>query len=410
MNLIIGPKRKLNELVPFILILIVGFTLPAYGAEWILDPSLSVRGEYDDNLNLVPGSRKISVWGTRVMPAVKFQYATEIVNIFLDSTVQFISFFDDTNNNKESFTNFSVPLSVNYAGEKDNLGFFATFIRDFTTQTELEETGTVVNFQQRTRREGEVVWGHTVSERFTFDSAYTYTNVIYKGDPGEDFGLFDFQVHKGFLGGTFAFTEKTEFNTEGLYNYTNSDAQFKAHNIGIGVGVAHEFSETLAGSLGTQVQYVITNSKDASSQDFVWLVDGLVNKRWERTDLTVRADRDLRPSGRGVQREINRAGITWRHQVTDRLSATVNATAILARTIGSSSDSTRVPDSFYWRTTSFISWQWSERWRTDLSYIHRQRTNKGKSTAVGNSVSFQLTYNLPEFSISNWPEVFISKK
>jgi len=407
-NLIIGQKRKPNGLVPFILFLITGFTLPAYGAEWKLDPSLSVRGEYNDNLNLQE-PEKISVWGTRVIPAVKFQYATEIVTIFLDSQVQFISFFDDTNNNKESFTNFTIPLSVNYAGEKDELGFFATFIRDFTTQTELEETGVVVNFQQRTRREGEFVWDHTVSERFTFDSAYTFTDVTYEDD-AKRVGLFDFQVHSGSLGGTFKLAEKTEIKNEGVYSYTNSDAQFKSHNIGIGVGGAHEFSETLVGSFSTIGAYVISKSEDESNRDFAWLVDGLVKKSWERTNLIGRVNRNLTPSGRGVLRETNRASLILRHRVTDRLSATVKANAILSKTIGSSSASGEVRDSFYWATLSSVSWRWSERWRTDLSYSHRQRRFKGDSTAVGNVVSLQLTYNWPELSISNWPELFISKK
>lgn len=409
MNFIIGPNRKLHGLVPCILFLITGFTLPAYGAEWKLDPSLSVRGEYNDNLTL-QDPEKISVWGTRVIPAVKFQYATEIVTIFLDSQMQFISFFDDTNNNKESFTNFFVPLSINYAGEKDELGVFATFIRDFTTQSELDETGVVVDFQQRTLRQGQVEWDHTVSERFTFNSAYTFADVTYEGGAAEDFGLFDFQVHRGSLGGTFAFAEKTEINSEGVYWHTNSDAPFRSNNIGIGVGVAHEFSEHLTGSFTTQGQYVSSKSEDESSKDFVWLVDGLVNKRWERTDLTGQVSRNLTPSGIGVQRETNRASLIWRHQITDRLSATVYATAILSKTIGSSSAETRTRDSFYWATLPSVSWRWSERWRTDLSYTHRQRRTKGGSTAVGNIVSLQLTYNWPAFSLSNWPELFISKK
>jgi hypothetical protein len=408
-NLIIGQKRKPNGLVPFILFLITGFALPAYGAEWKLNPSLSVRGEFDDNLNLQKPD-KISVWGIRVIPAVKFQYATEIVKIFVDPKVEFINFFDETNNNKESFTNFLVPLSVNYAGEKDELGFFATFLRDFTTQSELEETGTVVRFQQRTRRDGEVVWDHTVSERFTFNSAARFVDVTYE-DASEDFGLFDYRGYLGSLGGTFRVAEKTEINSDGRYRYFRSpDAQYKAHNIGIGVGVDHEFSETLVGSFSTSGEYIFSKNENESDKNFVILMDGLVNKSWERTDLTVQARRNLAPSGRGVIRETNGASLTLRHQVTDKLSATVNATGIFSRSIGSGSAETDIADQFFWRTASFISWQWSERWRTVLSYMHRQRKIKGGNTAAGNRVNLQLTYNLPEFSISNWPELFISKK
>ena len=388
--------------------------LSAHGAEWTVDSSMSVRGEFNDNLTLTVSSPG-SVWGTRVTPAMKFQYATETLEILLDSSVQQVNFFGNKNN-QESFTNLYFPLSVNYVREKDEFGFFATFVRDNTLQSELDETGVVVDFQQRTRREGQGVWGHEITERFKLISSYTFTDVTFEEE--RNVGLFGFQIHTASIGGEYELTEdkKTLLNGGFLYvNHHAPDTQFFSQTIGIETGVTHQFSETLHGSVTASGRYVRirdqTGGVQQRSNELIWLAGGSLAKKWERTNIRVEASRNLRPSGRGVLLETTQGHLSLLHEITEQLSVAMRGSIILSESAGrSSGSSSRVLTTRFWRIEPSLSWRWSEQWYTDLFYRYSQRKTKGDRSATSNNVIIQLRYDLPEFSIAHWPDFLISQK
>lgn len=390
-----------NGLFLSLLVFVVHSSPFAYCAEWKFTPGFSVRGEFNDNLTLTSFPHN-SVWGTWIIPAFNLQYSTEILNILLDSSIQYVNYFGDKDD-EESFTNFYFPLSVNYARERNRWNVLASVIRDNTLQSELEQTGLVLGFLQRMVLLGQVDWDHEVTEKLTFKSSYAFTDVTY--DDGLRVGLFDRQTHSVSLGGAYELVEdRLLFQTTGSYvNNHVPDVPFLSQSLLLDIGVVYQFSETLTATLSGGPGYVNLSSRDSGalrrSEDIVWLGNVSVTKKWERTTIAGLASRSLYPSGNGQLLETNRVSLSVGQELTERLIGNVHTSFIDSKRTGSSGSSA-IFKSKFWDIGSSIDWRWSEKWTVGLLYNHREIKRTGQQTARSNSVSMLLSYKWSPFSVS----------
>jgi len=100
---------------------------------------------YNDNLLLTTQPHD-ATYGYWVSPAAEFTAKTERLSVSSQTKVSFASYYGGDEFN---FTNYFLPLAVQYKTEKDILGFTGGYVRDNTLLGELVETGIVTRFTQR---------------------------------------------------------------------------------------------------------------------------------------------------------------------------------------------------------------------------------------------------------------------
>src|ERR1700752_3033953 len=63
-------------------------------AEWSMEPSVDLRGEYNDNIELTSGPHP-TVWGIMLSPDIKFSGTTETLNVTGGLRVNFNRYFGE---------------------------------------------------------------------------------------------------------------------------------------------------------------------------------------------------------------------------------------------------------------------------------------------------------------------------
>ena len=101
---------------------------PSRGAEWSFEPSVGLRTEYNDNIQLTPDPHP-TVWGMMLSPDVKFSGATETLKVTGGLNMSFNRYLDQPQYNID---NYDLSLHSSYKAERDVLGLDIDAIRDST--------------------------------------------------------------------------------------------------------------------------------------------------------------------------------------------------------------------------------------------------------------------------------------
>ena len=111
------------------------------GAEWSFEPSVSLRSEYNDNIQLTPDPHP-TVWGMMLSPDVKFSLATETLTVTGGLNLSFNRYLNQPQLNID---NYDLSLRSRYKAERDSLQLNFDAIRDSTLVSELATTGVVLD-------------------------------------------------------------------------------------------------------------------------------------------------------------------------------------------------------------------------------------------------------------------------
>lgn len=374
----------------------------AFGAEWSIEPTFRSEGYFYENLRLTTQPHR-SVWAMKASPSVGLSYATEIFSLKAMPKFEYARYYSQDPIEK-TFKNYFFPLSGSYKTEVDRLDLDVAIIRDNALFGELEETGVVTNFIPRHRRDVRGGWQRSVTERMTMQSSYQFIDVTYDETSGST--LRDYQVHTGMIGANYQWTEKTLLHSNAWYsNYHIPQNGFRSETPGLELGFSQRIFETLSFSGSGGLRYVWTtldgNGQRIKDSNLVWLVNGSLDKEWERSRLTVGYSRSLNPSGIGVLFVTDRMNFSVDHQLTHALKASLRGTFSINETVGSSSDVSGVNTSrrVYWNVGPTVSWRVTEYWSLDFSYAYAQRKISGE-TAHSNNVMLGLTYMWPKWAVS----------
>lgn len=101
-------------------------------AEWSLEPSLRVKGEYNSNLTITDRQHE-AVWGHWVSPSAKLQGSTENFDISSRLAADFVQYYGEGD---KTLTNIYLPLSMQYRTERNKYGFDGGYVRDNTLLNE----------------------------------------------------------------------------------------------------------------------------------------------------------------------------------------------------------------------------------------------------------------------------------
>ncbi len=385
----------------------------AGAAEWSVAPLLSMKADYNSNLLLNTGNNEVV--GYWITPTMRFKGATETLEVEAEGRADFVHYYGDVD---REFTNLYFPLRTSYRLDRHTLGFEGGFTRDNTLIGELQQTGLVLGFTQRSMWTAMPTWKVGISERLSWKSSYQFMDAAYQD--GQRFGLAAYQMHRVNSGPTYGLTELDEINLTGEYSLVPiPSAGLESTYYGAQGGWTHDFGDGLIGSISgggrlvssTQdipripglLGFLLGRTRDRSvtSQEVVWLYQGSLRKQFERTMMQIDGGREIHPSGFGRLLQIDRVGGSFTHHVSETLSVSLHGSLYFVSGITTTENSRALPRTRFFSISPSISWQFAERWSINASYAYAQRTvDVVDVQSDSNSISIMLTYGGEKWSVS----------
>ena len=398
-----------------LLVCLVYATCPAWSAEWSAEPSILLRQEYNDNINLTALPHD-SVWGTILTPSLKLSNNTEVSQTSASMLWNFNRYTGESglNRNDQFYT-----LSSNYKTERDIWAGNFAYTRDSTLASELNQTGIVVTRAQRSLLTLAPSWTHLLSSRASLKLSYEFDKVTYDGGIAQ--GLVNYTNQAVEADWMFQATEKDLLTTSLSYSrFQTADNGYMANTIGVQIGVTHSFSETLQGSIllgmnrsrstlnsqsyqygfnpATSTFYLIPVQNTLTTSNQVPVMGMTLKKQFETGNISANASRQLVPGGNGSLVETDRLGLGATHNFSERLSGSVSGAAYRSRYIG---DAVTATGSRYYELAMNLDWQMAERWKLESGYRYARVTYQNSSVApVSNLIYASIRYDWPKISVS----------
>ena len=369
-------------------------------AEWSAEPSLGVRGVYNSNLLLTAGPHE-EVYGNWISPGVKFGGSVENLQVSGRAAADFVQYYGSGN---QTFTNLFFPLSVKYKIDRELLNFEGGYTRDNTLMGELLQTGVALRFTQRNLFNLSPSWTHSLTEKLSAQAGYQYSNATYEN--GLSLGLVDYTTQGGSGNLSYKLTEYDQVQVIGTYtNFSAPQARDLQSDIYGGMlSWSHEFSETITASLSAGPRFVTSSQAIAGStvrgSQTVGVGSVMLRKSWDDASIQIDAGREVNPSGFGLLLQTDRFGVTLSKNLSERLTASVNATVLLASSIATTDRSSPFPDSRYVNMTPHLTWKISQWWAVDVTYAYaRREVDSINQYAISNAATVMLTYYPPKFTV-----------
>jgi len=387
-----------------VLLAIWGFSMPdpSKGEEWMLSPSIGVKGIHNSNLLLTPLPHH-DTYGYWVTPSAELAGKTERLDVSSKLSADVVGYFGAEDRH---FTNVFAPLSVRYRTEKDLFGFNGGFTRDNTLLGELQATGVVLQFAQRNQWTFNPTWTRMVTEQLSIQSAVQLSDTTY-----ETARLVDHRMVGGSGGLQYQLTERDQLQLTGYYTdfrTTDSPTAFRANFPGISMSLTHAFDESLTGTVYGGPRFLSSTTQTQTpggsidANETVWLAGASLMKKYERASIQVVFARDLTPSGFGLLIQTNRGEVSGAYEVSETLTCGLNLVGMLTTGKAGTAIAGTFPESRYVSVTPKMTWQFLEWWRAEVSYMYRWRdTDRAISSAESHATTFMVTYSPPHLTFSH---------
>ena len=384
---------------------------PVWSAEWSAQPSVVLRQEYNDNILLTPLPHN-AVWGTILTPSLTLSRSSEVSQTSASARLNFNRYAGESglDRNDQYFA-----LSSNYTSERDVWAGDASYTRDSTLTSELNQTGIVQARTQRNLLTLAPSWTRTLSERNSLKLGYEYDQASYDGS---SVGLINYNNQSAQASWLYQLSESDLVNMTASYSrFQTADGNHKADTAGIQGSVTHSFSETMKGSIllglnrthstiSSPAQVVVIGpftlllpALTSSSTDVVPVLNATLEKKFETTTVNASASRTLNPTGNGVLAETDQLGLGVSHSFTENFSGSVNGAAYRSRYIGNAAIA--AANSRYYELALNLNWRMNERWTLDTGYRYARVEYQVSSVApVSNLIYASLRYDWPKISVS----------
>jgi hypothetical protein len=391
---------------------------PAHAAEWSMEPTVGFSANYNDNITLTAAPHP-TVWGLQLSPAVQFSGETETLKVTGGLRLGFVRYYGEEGLDHNDY--YFTSRTSYKAGERDVLGLNLAANSDPTLVTELETTGVVVAYRQRTQLTANPSWSRSLTETTAVTASYTYTGVNYADTTGTS--LIDYSDQTGSLGLQTILDEKNRASVAAYYDrYQTSPASFLANTYGIQAGIDHYFSETLHGTLVAGVRktqstttaqalvcdgpilfgicfgnlITLTSVNDQSSTG--WTFNAGLEKRWgETTTVSGRLSREIYPTGNGQLVQTSRVQLAWTEQWSPTVTAYVTASAYQSVYVGGTVTGS---NSNYYRIEPRLSWHITDEWVLSALYSYSRVKYESATSASANAAYLTLSYAWPKMSVS----------
>jgi len=402
----------------------VSLTIPVTGgaAEWSAEPSVRLRREYNDNLQLSIFPQE-SVTGSIITPALDLGVGTPTWKLgFGAEATQRRYSGQEGLDRDDSLLRFSSL----YRTERQTWQLSASRRSDsVVTSEEVDsDTGTVSAVEDRDTDSVSPSWIWMFSQTTQLQLAYQQTDVTY-GENSQSVGLYDYRNQATAATLSKQISELSQIFISGSYSeFHVPDTSFDSKTRNLQAGITRSFSESTRGTLqaglrrtesftkggtptftlftdpNTGITYAIQTgvSPDTRTRQTGSVFSGNLETQFESTRLNMALSRSLNPSGSGGQSELDTFKIDLNRQLAARLRAYVTANAFKARTVEGNISSN---DRTYYGIGPGADWQWSREWSVGMNYRYAHAKREFESEAAeSHSVALTLTYRPLKMAIS----------
>lgn len=369
-------------------------TAAAEAAEWSVEPSVSLRGEHDDNIRLTTAPHE-SVNGLLLSPRVKLNYETEVALISGGAGLNIRRYSGDSDLDA---TDTLLNLTGRRKYETGSFGLRLDYIRDSTLGTELQQTGLVEARKQRKSINLTPDWMLQLTERTGLTLGYRYTDVTYQD--AQATGLIDYRSHTAFSTLQHKLTERDEASATLSYSrYDPSGISLRFNTTTLLGGYSRLFSETLRGSAALGVAHIASDGLAGGDTSTNRVVGNAgIDKQFETGTLGFRLSRDVNPTGSGSLATTDRAGVELSRRLSETLTLSLAGAAYRTRFVGVIPGS---GNSRYYQVEPRLAWQVAREWSLEAGYNYAHvKNDTDPSAATRNLVYVTATYNWPKLAVS----------
>ena len=322
-------SRLIISFVSFILIkacLFNAWVVPAHAdAEHDATASVALRGTYTDNVQFTGKDDYV----LKIAPSIALSAVTEVTQMQVAADLDIREY--KNNDDLNSVDQYYQVLGGVALEERVEIDIVGTHLRDHTFQSELEDTGIVIEQTSRNRTTISPIGTFWLAPRDRMQLTYEYGDTNFSSDDRRDYTyhdlrlgwLHDLQNERttlGFLVGA----NRTEYGD----NIDNPNEDVTYDGVGAGVMLDHMFSETFIMNLKAGARY--TESKTTGGGDNDTTSDtnfvGEASVRWifERSTLSALVNQQVVPSSAGEAVARTRADLGLGYRFTEKFGSNLN--------------------------------------------------------------------------------------
>ena len=322
-------SRLIISFFSFILIkacLYNAWVVPAHAdVEHGATASVALQGTYDDNMQFTGEDDYV----LKVSPSIALSAVTEVTQMQVAADLDIREY--KNNDDLNSVDQYYQVLGGVALEERVEIDIVGTHLRDHTFQSELEETGIVIEQTSRNRTTISPIGTFWLAPRDRMQLTYHYGDTNFSSDDRRDYTnhdlrlgwLHDLQNERttlGFLVGA----NRTEYGDD----IDNPNEDITYDGVGAGVMLDHMFSETFIMNLKAGARY--TESKTTGGGDNDTTSDtnfvGEASVRWifERSTLSALVNQQVVPSSAGEAVARTRADLGLGYRFTEKFGSNLN--------------------------------------------------------------------------------------
>jgi len=371
------------------LLLLLQLPTIAWTADFNWKPSLSLKGEYDDNISF-DNTDKINDYLATISPSISLKYASERLKLNSSLALNVLRYTDETELDDE-YQHYNLDGKY-LLTEKLSLTGQGSFVKDTTLESELEETG-LVNFREDRRRYNlGGGFAYRLSEINNWQLEYSFGQTDYDGRQNIDY---DFQTVSCTFRHQLANMRDIIILQPYYYYYDSKISQ--VDNYGFSLGFEHPFSETLSLSMFAGVRYtestydqqqlrlleiapgifafgLVTQTEDEDNWGGV--ADISLKKTAERWTAELGYNRDLSYGSSGENIERDRFRLSGSYNISSRWQARLATSLSYSQSDSDFSDK----DSRYFNLTPSINYKLTEQHSLVLAYSYAEVYDKTLSS------------------------------
>jgi hypothetical protein len=409
MRVIADPKLRTAKILAMSICCLALIPATASGDAWLVNPSLNLTGQYNDNFSLDTQS-PIRGFSTELTGGLEVGRLTEIWQFRGYGQFNAIGYStndpDERANELNNTVNYFLGFSGRYKPELQEWLLNGSYRRDTLINTlDLAVTqqgvnpapGRDVDVQRQTLAE-EVKrdwltlnpsWSNKLTARTRVQVDYNLDDVSYS--KGIDFTDYRNHLITGQL--FYEITEKDSLNTALGANYYRADDDNQYDSYGLLVGIDHRFSATTTGGFRAGYQNTSFESPLAEStkNGFLGSVFGSQQTKWGTFSATL--ERTLYPSGTDGVVQTDQILLAMDRELSPRSRFLLTARAFRTETLGVITEKNR-----YLSIEPSLKWAISESWFLVTSYNYQRQKEQDSAAADSNAVLLTLGY-LPKSPI-----------
>jgi hypothetical protein len=381
--------RKFTVLPYAVLILFFSiFLLNSWAAEITLTPSLSLKVEYDDNIDFNTKD-EIDDFSGNAIPRLQFNYLTELFEFNAYGEVDFKRYYDETNFDRTNQLygmdgKYQMLERLNFLGEFE-------FRRDETTDSQLEETGRVFERDRRERYYADGGLRYQISELSEIGPNFSFEKTNFSSKEDDDYDLYRISL-------TYSKEFQNERDTVLLrpsYAKYDSDTQ-DADGYRFEIGWKHLLGETVTSDILIGGRYTQIDRKDRNDSDNNWGGVGKIDikKNGETFTGNTGYSHDIRSNTEGEIIEVDRFYLNLDKKILERFGFKFSGSAYYSKKESGDKEKVRyfiLTPSLYYMLTTYHS--------LELCYSYQNQVEMdepGNPNTQRNRVWLNLNLEFPQ--------------